>query len=72
MKRKLNKDEYLNGVPDAKVVAMVNDLSPEALVGLVCLCPRLLAKVRQLIHDEYRDGNLQAVFVIEQWEADSP
>ena len=68
--RKFPRSEYPKGVPDAKVTAMVNDLSPEALASLIAMSPYLETKFRQLVSHEYSIGMVQAVYVIDAWETD--
>jgi hypothetical protein len=60
----------MNKPPDAKIIAMINDLSVEALASLLCFHERIVTKFRQTLSDEYRDGNLPAETIIEAWEND--
>lgn len=56
--------------PNAAIIAMINDLSTEALASLLCLDSYIEAKIRQLILDEYRLGNIEASVITDTWEVD--
>jgi hypothetical protein len=60
----------MSKLPDAKVVAMVNDLSIETLAGLLCFYPELVALVRQWVTEQYRGGRLPASVIVEAWADD--
>lgn len=57
-------------VPDAKVIAMINDLSTAALMSLLCFNDHLVARCRQSLVNMYESGDLSSKDVIEAWEDD--
>jgi hypothetical protein len=60
----------MSKLPEAKVVAMINDLSIETLAGLLCFYPELVAIVRKWLTEQYRGGRLPASVIIEAWADD--
>ena len=49
---------------------MINDLSAEAVLGLIALSPQLLEDVRSLIREEYYNCKMEPNVIIEMWEGD--